>query len=140
MFGNMAAANQNHPLQQESLHNANGTLNDVTGKSGESFPMPRQLVHRKGVSFMSNITDSCSLREVAETKGGIAKGNDKPANEAMQRIAPSASSGSARIANLPSFRVVSCRFSIPGWTPTRVDTRSKGGCPVYLYENIHDEK
>ena len=40
---------------------------------------------------------------------------------------------------VPSFRVVSYMFSIPGWTPAVVDRSSKGQCPLYLYENIHDE-
>ena len=39
----------------------------------------------------------------------------------------------------PAFRVVSYMFSIPGWKPTKVDRSSKGGCPLYLYENIHEQ-
>lgn len=39
----------------------------------------------------------------------------------------------------PPFRVVSYMFSIPGWTPARVDRSSKGGCALFLYENIHQE-
>ena len=39
---------------------------------------------------------------------------------------------------IPSFRVVSYMFSIPGWKPTTVDRSSKGSCPLYLYENIHE--
>jgi len=38
------------------------------------------------------------------------------------------------------FRVASYMFSIPGWTPTIVDRSSKGGCSVFLYENIHEEE
>jgi len=42
---------------------------------------------------------------------------------------------------IPKFRVVSYMFSLPGWKPKRVDKRgSKGGCPLYLYEDIHLEE
>ena len=42
---------------------------------------------------------------------------------------------------VPKFRVVSYMFSLPGWKPKRVDRRgSKGGCPLFLYEDIHLEE
>ena len=41
---------------------------------------------------------------------------------------------------IPNFRVVSYMFSIPGWRATKIDKSSKGSCPLYLYENIHDEE
>lgn len=36
----------------------------------------------------------------------------------------------------PRFRVVSYMFSIPGWDSVAVDTSSKGGCPLYYYEDV----
>jgi len=33
-----------------------------------------------------------------------------------------------------SFRIVSYMFKIHSWTPTTIDTSSKAGCPLYLYD------
>mmetsp|Transcript_15352 Transcript_15352/g.33170 ORF Transcript_15352/g.33170 Transcript_15352/m.33170 type:complete len:657 (+) Transcript_15352:105-2075(+) len=37
---------------------------------------------------------------------------------------------------IPSLRIVSYMFSVPGWEPTKVDKSSKGGCPLYYYEDV----
>lgn len=41
-----------------------------------------------------------------------------------------------RDAIIPKFRIVSYMFRIPGWKPAKVDRSSKGGCPLYLYEDV----
>ncbi len=38
---------------------------------------------------------------------------------------------------IPKFRIVSYMFRIPGWKPAKVDKSSKGGCPLYLYEDVN---
>ena len=73
-----------------------------------------QQTHRKDYSHVSDITDYDFLRT---TQGSVA---------ATEK----------RTLSIPPVRVVSYMFSIPGWTPTKVDRSSKGGCPLYLYENV----
>lgn len=74
-----------------------------------------QQSHRKDYSHVSDITDYDFLRA------------SHVADEAIGKKIPSIP---------PAFRVVSYMFAIPGWTPTKVDISSKGGCPIYLYENV----
>ena len=76
-----------------------------------------QQTHRKDYSHVSDITDYDFLRTTHhESEATIEK--------RTQQAIP------------PDFRVVSYMFSIPGWTPSKVDRSSKGGCPLYLYENV----
>ena len=77
-----------------------------------------QQSHRKDYSHVSDITDYDFFR--ATTQDYVT---EKKATQV-----------------LPAFRVVSYMFSIPGWTPTKVDRSSKGGCPLYLYENVTEEE
>lgn len=83
----------------------------------EQFQQEEQLQqsHRKDYSHVSDITDYDFLRA------------SQVAEEAIEKKIPSIP---------PAFRVVSYMFAIPGWTPTKVDVSSKGGCPLYLYENV----
>ena len=74
-----------------------------------------QQTHRKDYSHVSDITDYDFLRTTHGSEAAIEK--------RTQAIPP-------------AFRVVSYMFSIPGWTPSKVDRSSKGGCPLYLYENV----
>eukprot|EP00571_Detonula_confervacea_P014400 CAMPEP_0172302500 /NCGR_PEP_ID=MMETSP1058-20130122/4196_1 /TAXON_ID=83371 /ORGANISM="Detonula confervacea, Strain CCMP 353" /LENGTH=663 /DNA_ID=CAMNT_0013013007 /DNA_START=68 /DNA_END=2059 /DNA_ORIENTATION=- len=126
---------QPHPLQQYPLHETENLNNtSSTEYYGESFPLPRQLVHRKGYSHLSDITDY-----------DFRTSNSSSTNNSLQRtiLEESDDDGVVPIGNenfIPSFRVVSYMFSIPGWTPVKVDRSSKGSCPLYLYENIHEEK
>lgn len=39
-----------------------------------------------------------------------------------------------RIQSGGSLRVVAYTFSVPGWEPVRVDTSTKSGVPIYLYQ------
>jgi len=50
--------------------------------------------------------------------------------------APLNSCKTHRDAIIPKFRIVSYMFRIPGWKPAKVDRSSKGGCPLYLYEDM----
>jgi hypothetical protein len=77
-----------------------------------------QLTHRKDYSHVSDITDYDFYR--------TAQGIDAAAEKRITSCPP-------------AFRVVSYMFSIPGWTPTKVDRSSKGGCPLYLYEKVTEE-
>ncbi len=77
-----------------------------------------QQTHWKDYSHVSDITDYDFLR--------TSQGNDA-ATEKRTTSCP------------PAFRVVSYMFSIPGWTPTKVDRSSKGACPLFLYENVTEE-
>lgn len=122
-----------HPLQQASFdkQSSSGTTSqEFNSSSNDGYP-PKQLVHRKGYSHVSDITDydfrmnsktpDFSTRDVS---GG---GEENDESRKKERL-------------VPNFRVVSYMFSIPGWEPTKIDRSSKGNCPLYLYENIHEEK
>ena len=76
-----------------------------------------QQTHRKDYSHVSDITDDFFR---------VMQGSDA-VTETRTTSSP------------PAFRVVSYMFSIPGWTPTKVDRSSKGSCPLYLYENVTEE-
>ena len=83
----------------------------------EQLQLEEQLQqnHRRDYSHVSDITDYDFLRTTHGSEAAIEK--------RTQAIPP-------------AFRVVSYMFSISGWTPSRVDRSSKGGCPLYLYENV----
>jgi hypothetical protein len=74
-----------------------------------------EQTHRKDYSHVSDITDYDFMR----------------CHTAMEQTTVASSP--------PAFRVVSYMFSIPDWTPTKVDRSSKGACPLYLYENLTEE-
>ena len=91
---------------------------------------PKQLVHRKGYSHVSDITDY-DFRMNSKTPNfstrDVSGGGEDEESRKKERL-------------IPNFRVVSYMFSVPGWTPTKTDRSSKGSCPLYLYENIHDQE
>jgi len=121
-----------HPLQQASFdkQSSSCTISQEYNSSSEGCP-PKQLVHRKGYSHVSDITDydfrmnSKTPDFSRDVSGGGGGGEDESSRK--ERL-------------VPNFRVVSYMFSIPGWEPTKIDRSSKGNCPLYLYENIHGEK
>eukprot|EP00579_Thalassiosira_antarctica_P013873 CAMPEP_0201932496 /NCGR_PEP_ID=MMETSP0903-20130614/29637_1 /ASSEMBLY_ACC=CAM_ASM_000552 /TAXON_ID=420261 /ORGANISM="Thalassiosira antarctica, Strain CCMP982" /LENGTH=632 /DNA_ID=CAMNT_0048472143 /DNA_START=144 /DNA_END=2042 /DNA_ORIENTATION=+ len=139
-----------HPLQQQSLLEKEKENTTIKDDGGESCPLPRQLIHRKGFSHMSDITDydfrttmgfshmsditDYDFRNSKGSMGDIQEGNVSN----MQRTTLDEKEVALRD-TIPSFRVVSYMFSIPGWTPAKVDRSSKGGCSLFLYENIHEE-
>jgi len=147
---------RHHPLdhppvqKQSSLAddaNDNVPFNEVEGGDSSSpCPLPRQLVHRKGFSHVSDITD-CDFRG-----GGSRELLDESLLEILEhppigendvgRRVGGENIGKGGIDNgvIPPFRVGSYMFSIGGWTPSKIDRSSKGGCPIYLYENIHEEE
>ena len=122
-----------HPLQQASFDKQSSSggisqeFNSSSSNNDGNYP-PKQLVHRKRCSHVSDITDydfrmnsktpDFSTRDVSGGEGET---------EWKERL-------------VPNFRVVSYMFSVPGWTPTKTDRSSKGSCPLYLYENIHDQE
>ena len=120
-----------HPLQQTSFdkQSSSGTISqEFNSSSNDGYP-PKQLVHRKGYSHVSDITDY-DFRMNSKTPDfsrDISGGGEDEESSKKKRI-------------VPNFRVVSYMFSIPGWTPTKTDKSSKGNCPLYLYENIHDQE
>ena len=120
-----------HPLQQTSFdkQSSSGTISqEFNSSSNDGYP-PKQLVHRKGYSHVSDITDY-DFRMNSKTPDfsrDISGGGEDEESSEKKRI-------------VPNFRVVSYMFSIPGWTPTKTDKSSKGNCPLYLYENIHDQE
>ena len=92
-------------------------MSDITDydESPLGFGSIKRLREEEGVSNNNNVNTT-----TAAANNGLAAGIIEAA--------------------IPSFRVVSYMFSIPGWTPSIVDRSSKGGCPLYLYENIHEEE
>jgi len=122
-----------HPLQQTSFdkQSSSGTISQEFNSSSNNdgnYP-PKQLVHRKGYSHVSDITDY-DFRMNSKTPDFSTRdvsGGGENEESSKTRL-------------VPNFRVVSYMFSIPGWKPSKIDRSSKGNCPLYLYENIHDEK
>mmetsp|Transcript_39132 Transcript_39132/g.82301 ORF Transcript_39132/g.82301 Transcript_39132/m.82301 type:complete len:272 (+) Transcript_39132:3-818(+) len=124
----------------------------------------RQLLmqaHHKGISHMSDLTDVDfqsasrlnSLERILDQDKDVdaVDVDDDAFIQHHHRHATIGAGGKPSTTNpasenddfttiIPSFRVVSYMFSIPGWTPTKVDRSSKGNCPLYLYENIHEEE
>ena len=113
-----------HPLHQPAPEEADGLF---------SPNVPRQLVHKKGashVSHVSDITDCDFLRSRESLDMPKTLAEEEGAGATAEDVLP----------EIPPFRVASYMFSVPGWTPTKVDRSGKGQCPVYLYENIHGQE
>jgi len=142
------------PLQQQSLHEMPhmGRISALT--SDETLetlsPPPGRVLHLKDFSHVSDITStdllSAQTGSSVRTSGNSNNGmeNIRKVVDAMERTAgkPEEEGPSSTMeddSKMPSFRIVSYMFSVPGWTPTAVDRGSKGGCPLYLYENVHEE-
>jgi hypothetical protein len=155
--------NQLHPLQKTQLlgisekEEASSLLSNTTDddQDGVEFcPLPAKHHRKRGDSHVSDITDD-SFYYTRTSLEGMGLGNN---NMELLRILHEEESHVSTLPKLvssttqrqmsskkeketiiPSFRVVSYMFAIPGWTPAVVDRSSKGHCPIFLYENIHDE-
>ncbi|KAL9178599.1 hypothetical protein ACHAXT_001937 [Thalassiosira profunda] len=108
-----------HPLHQPAPEEVDGLF---------SPNVPRQLVHKKGASHVSHVSDitDCDFLRSRESL-------DMPKTLEEEGV------GFGVLPEIPPFRVASYMFSVPGWTPTKVDRSGKGQCPVYLYENILEQ-
>ena len=140
-----------HPLRQLQQHtliekesSGTSTAEETNDDDECPFPPTHLGVHRKGNSHLSDITDY----DFGPTHGHDFRTLESIADEGEsgEEVSPSQSlelnsgSNNGVVVVPPPFRVVSYMFSIPGWSPTKVDKSSKGSCPLYLYEKIHEEE
>mmetsp|Transcript_35650 Transcript_35650/g.65985 ORF Transcript_35650/g.65985 Transcript_35650/m.65985 type:complete len:750 (+) Transcript_35650:90-2339(+) len=131
-----------HPLQQQPLREFENSAGVIDAEDGTSCPLPRQLVHRKDFSHASDVTDCDFFRtgSIEANHGGGMEGIREISNAMQMTLFDEGGDVTVpKDVEIPSFRVVSYMFSIPGWTPAKVDRSSKGGCALYLYENVHEE-
>jgi len=122
----------------------------------EFCPLPQQRHRKRGDSHVSDITDDTFCNFTRTSLEGIGPEvlkilHEDGSNGVMTEEPKLVSSIKKKMQIMkktmieesemisPSFRVVSYMFQIPGWTPVTVDTSSKGQCPLYLYEDIHEE-
>jgi hypothetical protein len=130
----------------------------------EFCPLPQQRNRKRGDSHVSDITDDTFCNFTRTSLEGIGPevlkilhedGSNGVMMEEPKLVSSTLSEQRSSIKTkmqimkktmieesemiIPSFRVVSYMFQIPGWTPVTVDTSSKGQCPLYLYEDIHEE-
>ena len=130
----------------------------------EFCPLPQQHHRKRGDSHVSDITDDTFCNFTRSSLEGIGPevlkilhedGSNGVMTEEPKLASSTLSEQRLSIKKkmqimkktmieesemiIPSFRVVSYMFQIPGWTPVTVDTSSKGQCPLYLYEDIHEE-
>jgi hypothetical protein len=130
----------------------------------EFCPLPQQRHRKRGDSHVSDITDDtfCNFTRTSlegmglevlkilheDESNGIMTEDPKLisstlseqrlSNKKKMRVMKKTMIEESEMI-IPSFRVVSYMFQIPGWTPVTVDRSSKGQCPLFLYENIHEE-
>ena len=124
-----------HLLQQPSIEKEPSS-ETLTEDSTEFIPFPPKhlIQHRKGSSHVSDITD-CDFRKSDEFNNMATRMLDKVDDVQQSR---NNMTNVRRSIPPPAFRVVSYMFAVPGWEATKVDRTSKGSCPLYLYENIHE--
>ena len=151
-----------HPLQElqllgvaskEDTSLTNASEDDQDGV--EFCPLPPRHRRKRGDSHVSDITED-SFYHTRTSLEGMGLGNintmevlrilheEESYGLTVPRLVsstpqPQTPPKKEKETIVPSFRVVSYMFSIPGWTPAVVDRSSKGQCPLYLYETIHDE-
>jgi len=101
---------------------------------------PTRLTHCHKESIVSELTDF-DFRTRTSVLDEYEYRNRRQSERSSPRRHRGASERPPGGEEIPKFRVVSYMFSLPGWKPKRVDKKgSKGGCPLYLYEDIHLEE